>query len=107
MNWNTKAMLRELDHSFLGLPARRYRDMKARIKGSPHKRSNSVGLELISKEEFIAWCYLDPDYNKLYSDWLASAYSPELIPSIHRLDNSIGYVIGNMKWLTRLEHIGR
>lgn len=101
--------LREFDRSFYGLPCRRYRDMKARISGSPHKRSQSKGLYLLPKVEFIDWTIGNTDYIDLYLNWIKKEFVKPFAPSIHRLNNKKGYQIGNMAWITVAEHeeIGR
>jgi hypothetical protein len=95
---------REFDRSFVGLPHRRYRDMKARTDGSPHKRSQSKGLHLLSKTDFVSWSLTDRAYCLLWPIWRATGYAPDFSPSIHRIDPSKGYFIGNMIWLPMREH---
>ena len=109
MNWDTKAHLRNFDTSFEGLPSRRYRGMKERTHGCRRNRRHTSAMNkpICSKQEFIDWSVTDPDYVRLYREWKDSGFKPDLSPSIHRLDESLGYELGNMKWLTRLEHIGR
>jgi hypothetical protein len=98
------AKRRAFDRSFEGLVYRRYRDMKSRIKGAPQYEDLWKGLELISKEEFVKWSLNDPDYQKLHFNWVNSQWNRKLSPSIHRIDSSIGYVIGNMRWITNQQH---
>lgn len=82
----------------------RYRDMRRRINGCPHKRSRSEGQPLLSQKEFLEWCAGSYDYITLHAAWVDSGFDPKLSPSIHRVDESKGYVLGNMMWVTRAEH---
>lgn len=95
-------------YSFLTIWTRRYADMKARTDGQPNKRSNSAGKELLSKEEFTKWCTAKPQFIMfmvIYMDWVASGFNPMLAPSVDRIDNSRGYTVDNMQWLTFAENM--
>lgn len=116
---------REYDRSLKGLLHRRYRDMKSRIAGKPQYGDRWKGLELLPLVDFIRWSLydVDSDYPKLYEEWstglkitdngvsyyarLSDPYDTLLSPSIDRIDSAYGYVIGNMQWLTRTEHMKR
>lgn len=119
---------REYDRSFAGLPRRRYRDMKSRIAGKPQYGDRWKGLELLPLEDFVQWSLngVDSNYPALWEAWSKGDDFPEmkingtipilwsgrpyqtlLAPSIDRIDSTIGYVLGNMQWLTRSEHMKR
>lgn len=92
------------DRTFRGLLYRRYRDMKARVNGCPHKRAKTKGMELLSQKEFFDWAFSNLEYTYLWADWVRSGYNTLLAPSIDRLDSTKGYIIGNMQWLTWEDH---
>lgn len=100
---------REYDRSLIGLVHRRYRDMKARTIGNRECYARWKGLELLPKEDFIRWSVysVDSEYPVLWTNWTNSFYHTLLAPSIDRIDSSLGYILGNMQWLTRSEHMKR
>lgn len=123
---------REYDRSLEGLVHRRYRDMKSRIAGKPQYGDRWKGLELLPLADFIRWSLyaVDSDYPALWERWSTGEDIPKmqitsttgqtipilwahgpyqtlLSPSIDRIDSTKGYIIGNMQWLTRSEHMKR
>lgn len=106
-NWAVRR--REYDKSLEGLVHRRYRDMKARVIGKRDCYSRWKGLELLPLVDFIRWSLyaVDSEYPQLHERWVELEYHTLSSPSIDRIDSTIGYVIGNMQWLTRSEHMKR
>ena len=100
---------RDYDRSLEGLPRRRYRDMKARIAGKPQYGDRWKGLELLPLDDFVRWSLyaVGSTYPDLWKIWFDSGYNTLLAPSIDRIDSSKGYIIGNMQWLTRSDHMKR
>lgn len=59
------------------------------------------GLNL-TMEEWLEWCDSTmPTFMALFDAWNASGCDPKLSPTIDRIDNSKGYELGNLQWLTR------
>ena len=82
----------------------KYSGMRRRINGL-NKHSNLIGKELISKKEFLVWCNNNLEkFNQLRKNWARSGYKRKLAPSIDRIDNSVGYIVGNMAWITQSEN---
>ena len=81
--------------------------MNRRCKGNDHKSKTCVGLPIISFETFLAWALKDESFNKLYSAWRDNGFKNDvkLIPSIDRLRNEEGYVLGNMQFLTQYKNM--
>lgn len=90
-------------HRFLGS---KYDSMRGRIYGKT-VHSKLVGKKLMPENEFMSWCYNSVSFHefmRLYKRWKESGHQRKLAPSIDRIDNKIGYVIGNLQWLTQSEN---
>lgn len=78
----------------------KYLMMKSRCNGNRH--SSYSGRELLTKEEWAQWCEQSyPAFISLYENWRASDFQKRLAPSIDRVDNNKGYIVGNLQWLTQ------
>lgn len=86
-----------------GYLMRTYRNMKSRVLGinKPHLYK---GLGILSKEEFYAWSKRDTSFNELHLFWTKIGYDPESSPSIDRIDPTKGYILSNMRWITKYEN---
>lgn len=83
------------------LRCHKYYVLKERTEGRTKQRHNSFGKELISKDDFYAWFDENIDsFMALHDTYVASNFDRKLIPSIDRLNNDLGYVRGNMQWIT-------
>lgn len=88
-----------------GKLVRTYRNMKSRVEGILKPKSHLYeGLPILSKEDFYDWSLSDESYLSLHRDWVDSGYEKKLSPSIDRKDSSLGYVVGNIRWLTHSEN---
>lgn len=84
---------------------RTYRNMLSRVSGIQKKKAHLYeGNEIISKEDFYRWALSCRDFHAIYDAWVASGYTMRNSPSIDRIDPSMGYIIGNMQWLTHSEN---
>lgn len=82
--------------------------MQSRIEGVQHHKHHLYhGKEIMSREEFYAWSLSDPDFIRLYAEWVESGFDRRLSPSVDRIDASLGYVEGNVRWLTHSENSRR
>lgn len=85
-----------------------YRNMQSRITGVQWRKSHLYeGKELLPRDDFYDWAIASPDFHKLYSEWEASGFDRKLAPSVDRIDSDVGYVIGNMEWVTHSENSRR
>ena len=51
-------------------------------------------------EQFRTWLYSQPNFEKLYNNWVKSNYKKNLIPSVDRLDDYKGYSFDNIRLVT-------
>ena len=99
------ATTKKYERTMGGKLMRSYRNMLSRTSGIQWKKNHLYGgKELLEKQEFYNFSYNDPDFNKLFDQWVDSDYQRKLSPSIDRIDASKGYFIGNIRWLTHSEN---
>lgn len=82
---------------------KRYAHMVARHEGRSTNRSNSNGKGILTREEFFEWCKDFENLNvflALYFDWAGEGFPLHLSPSVDRINPDLGYVIGNLQWLS-------
>lgn len=88
-----------------GKLVRSYRNMQSRVCGIVKTKVHLYGgLDLLDRETFYAWSLSDPSFNTLFDAWEKSGYNKKLSPSIDRIETSIGYVLGNIRWITHSEN---
>lgn len=84
-----------------GFLMRAYRNMLSRVRGVQWKKAHLYeGLPILPKDEFYAWAWADPNFWRLYKQWVKADYDRRLTPSINRVDTDKGYIVGNIEWLT-------
>ena len=81
-----------------GLISRTYAKQRQRSKQRNH------AMPTYSKELLTEWLYAQPKFHLLFDVWKESNYKTELIPSIDRLDDDIGYQINNIQLLAWSAH---
>lgn len=91
---------RRYSESFRGMVNHKYRLMIQRAR-----RENHITLEM-SFQEFLEWSMQSVDYMILHTEW---QHAPQelkhwLKPSVDRLDNSRGYRLDNIRWVTWKEN---
>ena len=80
-----------------------FNNMSRRVRGyvKPHLYK---GLDIMPREEFYSWSLGNIDFDRLFVAWEASGHERKLSPSVDRVDNSKGYTIGNIRWITHSEN---
>ena len=85
----------------------KYSGMRRRIFGLT-VHSKLLGYQIVSRDEFLGWCEKNKEpFMKLYQYWVKSGYKNKMSPSIDRIDNTKGYIIGNMQWLTKSKNCSK
>lgn len=95
---------KQYEKTLNGYLMRTYRNMLSRVTGVLKTKEHLYkGLEILKREEFYKWS-LESNYPYLLQAYEASGYDMKLAPSIDREDSSLGYVIGNIRWVTHSEN---
>lgn len=102
-----KAYTKEYEKTEKGFLMRAYRNMKSRIKGIQKAKSHLYeGKSLLPKESFYDWAK-SSNFAEMFQAYVAANYEMKLAPSVDRIDSSIGYEIGNIRWITHSENSKR
>ena len=95
---------KDYEKTLNGYLMRTYRNMSSRVLGIlKTKRHLYEGLDILPKEEFYEWS-LQSNYPDLLKNYQESGYDMKLAPSIDREDSSLGYITGNIRWITHSEN---
>lgn len=102
------AATRKYERTKEGKLMRTYRNMLSRVLGILKKKRHLYeGKDILPRAEFYAWAMASEEFHRLYEGWVASGYRCGASPSVDRVDPSLGYVMGNMEWVTHSENSRR
>jgi hypothetical protein len=105
---NGNSITKKYERTKKGKLMRNYRNMESRINGIQWRKAHLYeGKSLLSREEFYEWSINNPDFHRLYEEWVDSGYDRKLSPSVDRIDSSKGYETSNMEWVTHSENSRR
>lgn len=71
-------------------------------KGSSKQRGHTPPK--YSLTEFKQWAFNKTNYKKLFKAYQESNFDSNLVPSVNRLDESVGYSLDNIEMLTWKDH---
>jgi len=84
----------------LNVIKRAYHNILRRTSGLDPMTPKSAGLPVgFTQDQFILWTLNETRFWALYEQWQAHGYSRDWAPSIDRLDDDLGYVPNNVRWI--------
>lgn len=90
--------------TIVGFLQSKYQSMKRRVIGRTDRKDDSWrGKPICTQMEFFEWSLRDPYFQRLFKLWVKHQDSAHWC-SIDRIDNSKGYTIDNMRWVTHSEN---
>lgn len=99
------AVTKRYERTKKGKLMRTYRNMQSRVQGILKKKAHLyAGLPILPRVEFYEWAMASNSFHQLFEGWVASGYKCGESPSVDRIDATLGYVLGNMRWLTHREN---
>ena len=108
MTENKKAYeLEQRRYNFTRIWHRRYNHMALRAAGTTTNKSHAAGKDIMTKEEFFAWCKTKDVMDlfvTMYFEWMMDDFSLILCPSIDRINPERGYTVDNIQWMTFSEN---
>lgn len=69
-----------------------------------HSKDRGHPLPPYNLEQFREWIYSQPNFEKLYSDWVQSNYDKQTKPSVDRVSNYKPYTLDNIQLVTWKEN---
>jgi hypothetical protein len=97
-----KRQYRQTKRGYLG---RKHDEMKKRVTGRCNSKSKSyIGLPICDRISFREWAENDETFNKLWNIWHVNGKEYKLTPSIDRIEESKGYILDNLRWVTVSEN---
>ena len=69
-----------------------------------NSRSRNYAMPNYSLDELRDWIFSQPNFNKLFDDWVESGYSKDKTPSCDRIDDYKSYTFDNIQILTWSEN---
>ena len=93
-----KTVMRNYKRSKLGLATKIYGSQKQASKRRRHPKPT------YSKEDLREWLYSQKKFHILFDNWVKSGHKQDYIPSVDRIDDNVGYTMGNIQLMTWAEN---
>ncbi|OQB03364.1 MAG: hypothetical protein BWY21_02187 [Parcubacteria group bacterium ADurb.Bin216] len=98
------ACTNKYEKTMSGFLMRKYRNMKSRVLGIQYRKAHLYkGKDILPREDFYEWS-MSGEFLEMFKEWEESGYDRRLCPTVDRIDPKLGYVVGNMRWLTHSEN---
>lgn len=81
-----------------------YSEMSRRVKTFDPLRPKYFGKSICSKEAFMGRFLNDKEFLTLFSGWRKSLFKRKFSPTIDRIDNSKGYDLSNLRFISHREN---
>jgi len=83
----------------------KYYMMRRRCTHAIKGHQSYFGRDYLSFEEWMSFCKdTNKEFMQLFSEWQESGFKRALSPSVDRIDNEKGYIIGNLQWVTQSQN---
>lgn len=96
---------KDYEKTLRGYLVRAYRNMLSRVMGIQKAKEHLYkGKDILNREDFYQWSIDNDCYINLHTYWVLSKYIHKLAPSVDRIDSTMGYTKGNIRWITQSEN---
>lgn len=68
-------------------------------------RDRGYDLPNYTLHKLVEWVFSQPNFNKIFDNWVESGYEKRLVPSIDRIDPYKSYTFDNIQLMTWEEHL--
>ena len=82
----------------------KYQWMKKRINGDLGQEERYFGLDIMPKDEFMLYAKSSEKFIDMFNKYKESGFTRKLCPTPHRKEESIGYTVDNIEWVTQSEN---
>lgn len=93
--------------TFKGFVERMYYYMQRRVKGKGTDPKHYKGLGISPREYFYRYAEQDTTLHRLFRNWVKSGYNLRCRPTPDRLNSKLGYIIGNIEFVTYRKNCSR
>ena len=83
----------------LNVLKRMWSNIRRRCLGLDPKTPQSWGLPFVTHDEFLSWATANPEFWRLYGQWVDHRYARVWSVSVDRISDHGGYTFGNMQFL--------
>ena len=93
--------------TFKGFIERMYYYMQRRVKGKGADPKHYKGLGISPREYFYRYANSDAGLKRLFRVWVQSKFDLRKRPTPDRLNSKLGYIIGNIEFVTYRKNCSR